>query len=434
MNTPICDFVKNYKKSNCRRLHMPGHKGSALLGFEEYDITEIKGADSLYDADGIIKESEKNASELFSCPTFYSTEGSSQCIRAMLYLAKLKGAKKVLAGRNAHKTFVTAAALLDLDVQWLFGDSSYLSCNITPDTLEAKITEQRPDAVYITTPDYLGVVSDIKALSKICKNHKVMLLVDCAHGAYLKFLPDSLHPMDLGADMCCASAHKTLPCLTGGAYLHIKDTELCKSAKYALSLFGSTSPSYLILQSLDKVNEYLSNNYKERLSQFILKAEHFKKVLRGNGYTLYEDEPLKITICIKAYGYTGCDFAEELRKCNIECEFADPDFVVLMLGVDSDLEYLKEALFSIKQKPVITEFPPHFSLPERAKSVREAVISDFEEIGVENAKGRILAALNVSCPPAVPIAVCGEVLNQETIECFKYYGIKTCKVIKPSAE
>ena len=121
MKTPICDFVKHYAESGTRRFHMPGHKGVSSLGLEHLDITEVVGADSLYDADGIIGESERNASEIFDCPTFYSTEGSSQCIRAMLYLTLLHArnqgkAPLIAAGRNAHKTFLGSVALLDTDV------------------------------------------------------------------------------------------------------------------------------------------------------------------------------------------------------------------------------------------------------------------------------------------------------------------------------
>ena len=137
MDTPICDFVREYARLNTHRLHMPGHKGAAFLGMEPLDITEIQGADSLYEANGIIARSEANASVLFGCRTFYSTEGSSQCIRAMLYLITLYAAQQgrkplIAAGRNAHKTFLTAAALLDTDVRWLYPQSpvSYLSCNL----------------------------------------------------------------------------------------------------------------------------------------------------------------------------------------------------------------------------------------------------------------------------------------------------------------
>ncbi|MBQ7283693.1 MAG: aminotransferase class V-fold PLP-dependent enzyme, partial [Oscillospiraceae bacterium] len=216
MTTPICDFVQQYARNNALRMHMPGHKGVNLLGFEKLDITEFDGADNLYEPNGIIAQSEANATAIFGCDTFYSTEGSSQCIRAMLYLvcmdAKAKGEKPlVAAGRNAHKTFLNAAALLDFDIVWLCGEkqNSYLSCNITAEYLEQFLNQTKPTAVYITSPDYLGNVADIKAIAEVCHKYGALLVVDNAHGAYLKFLPQSLHPIDLGADLCCDSAHKT---------------------------------------------------------------------------------------------------------------------------------------------------------------------------------------------------------------------------------
>ena len=177
MNTPICDFVRRYVDDNLIRMHMPGHKGKAFLGFEKYDLTEIDGADSLYEAQGVIRQSEEIASSIFGCPTFYATEGSSQCIRAMLYLLCIAKSDKsgkpfILAGRNAHKAFISAVSLLDIDVEWIFPteEEYYLSCNITVDRLEGllKNTERKPDAVYITTPDYLGNTVDVKKLADVC--------------------------------------------------------------------------------------------------------------------------------------------------------------------------------------------------------------------------------------------------------------------------
>ena len=125
MKTPICDFVKEYTKKSPLRMHMPGHKGASVLGVENIDITEIDGADDLYHADGIIKESELNAGSIFGANTFYSTEGSSLSIRAALYLAvkhaKAQGVKPIIAaGRNAHKVFLSSAALLDFDIVWIY--------------------------------------------------------------------------------------------------------------------------------------------------------------------------------------------------------------------------------------------------------------------------------------------------------------------------
>ena len=210
MDTPICDFVRAYARTNALRLHMPGHKGAPLLGMEHLDITEIDGADSLYEASGIIARSEENASRLFGCKTMYSTEGSSQCIRAMLYLVQLharqNGRKpRIAAGRNAHKSFLTAAALLELEVDWLYpkANAGYLSCMLTPADLTAYL-EQAPEipaAIYLTDPDYLGNLVDLASIAEVCRRYGVLLVVDNAHGAYLKFLPRSRHPMDLGADL-----------------------------------------------------------------------------------------------------------------------------------------------------------------------------------------------------------------------------------------
>ena len=429
MKAPIYDFIKRYAESDTERLHMPAHKGKSILGCEPYDLTEIKGADSLYEADGIIKESEQNASSLFDCPTFYSTEGSSLCIRAMLFLAKKRGVKKILAGANAHKTFVQACALLDIEVEWLYSEN-YLSLDINPTQLEKAIKDGSPDALYITTPDYLGNLCDVKVIGEICEKYGVLFLVDCAHGAYLKFLPNSLYPTDLGAHMCCSSAHKTLPCLTGGAYLHVKNEEWATQAKDALALFGSTSPSYLILASLDKVNLYINDEYKEKLKGFIEKVENLKKKLRTNGYSLFEKEALKITICAKAYGYTGTEFGEILRSKGIEPEFCDNDFCVLMLNVENDLSKIERALLSIKAKNPIILFPPTVKKRERVISAKEALFSESEEIDVKESLGRVVSEITIGCPPAVPLITCGEKIDETVIKCLTYYGIKKIKVIR----
>lgn len=443
MDTPICDFVRHYAEGNPLRLHMPGHKGKAFLGTESLDITEITGADSLYEADGIIKKSEENASFLFGCATYYATEGSSQCIRAMLYLAMLhaqsQGKKPIVAaGRNAHKAFVSAAVLLDIEVAWLFAaqEKSYLSCNISPMELEHFLSraEEKPTAVYITSPDYLGAMADVRGIAQVCKKYGVLLLVDNAHGAYLRFLPASLFPIDLGADLCCSSAHKTLPVLTGGAYLHLsKAMQECFFAQVraAMVLFGSTSPSYLILQSLDAANPYMAEQ-RERLKAFIPKVEVLKQELVAAGYSLCGTEPMKITIAAKKRGYTGMALSELLARDNIICEFADKDYLVLMPTPEikeDGLKKLKEAMECIPQKAVLHETPPVLPIPERVLPLRKAALSLWEMLPTEACEGRILATPTVACPPAVPILVCGERIDKNAMACFRYYGVEECAVV-----
>jgi len=439
MRTPICDFVKEYGKSGFVRAHMPGHKGVGDM--EHLDITEITGADSLYEADGIIKESEKNAGELFGADTFYGVEGSSQCIKAMLYLACVYGEKRgekpiILAARNVHKAFISAAALIDFQVAWLCPEDNkgYLSCIITPEAVEKSILKNKPTAVYITSPDYLGNIQDVKGIGAVCKKYNLPLLVDNAHGAYLKFLPKSAHPMDLGATICTDSAHKTLPVLTGGAYLHINKTATCtfkENAKEAMALFGSTSPSYLILQSLDKANVYLET-HKIRLGGFLPKIKALKEKLIEMGFALVGDEPLKITVDAKKFGYSGETLAKELLKNGIMCEFADKDYTVLMLTQENsgDIDLILKAFEGIEKRPEIKEISPIPSLPQRAMDTKTAIFSISETILAEKSEGRVMADCSVGCPPAVPIAVSGEIINKSAIECFKYYGIDKIKVVK----
>ena len=441
MQTPIVDFVRQYVQQQALRMHMPGHKGKPLLGPEPYDITEIDGADCLHDACGIIGQSEEQASRLFGCRTVYSTEGSSQCIRAMVYLAlqyaRLQGKRPVIAAfRNAHKTFLSAAALLDAEVIWLTSDEagSYLSCRPSPAQVERVLQQEQPAAVYVTSPDYLGQLCDCAALAELCHSYGALLLVDNAHGAYLRFLPQSLHPMDLGADISCDSAHKTMPVLTGGAYLHLSDRlpeKLTQQGRNAMMLFGSTSPSYLVLQSLDLNNAYLLE-YNRKLAAFLPRLERLKERLVSHGYTLLEEEPLKLTIDTGAYGYDGRDFAALLQGQGIVCEFADCDYLVLMLTPEleeADLQRLEQALLAVEKKAEPDTAPPEFRLPEKAMSIRQAAMSVCETIPVEQSVGRVLAAASVGCPPAVPIVACGEIIDEDALRCFRYYGIDAVTVV-----
>ncbi len=449
MKTPIYDFVMAYANSDKKRLHMPGHKGKGSLGFEKYDITEISGADALFVADGIIAQSEKNLTEIYETgASLYSCEGSSLVVRAMLYLAMLYAREKrggvsdsrdfVLAGRNAHSSFMTALALLDLDVKWMrqAGEQSLLSCQITPNELDEhlKMCEKPPVCVYITSPDYLGRLSDISALSSVCKRHGVLLVVDNAHGAYLKFLESDAHPMSQGADMCCDSAHKTLECLTGGAYLHIAKNaplSLVKNAKGAMSVFASTSPSYLILSSLDKLNEYLDTEVKSDLIDTLSRLSAIRSRLRGAGYTLCEQEELKITIKATDYGYFGYEIGKILEENDIIPELADREYVVLMVGIKAsrrDLDALCEVLLNIPKMEKKTTPVRNFAPPKSLLTPRQALLSPRERVSTPNAVGRTFVGFTLPCPPAVAIVVAGEQITSEIAEALAYYGHKTVEV------
>lgn len=434
MNTPIYDFVNEYIKSKKTRLHMPGHKGVEFLGFEGADITEIDGADELYSPEGIILESEKNASALFSsCKTVYSAGGSSQSINAMLYLAKIRSESNIIfASRNAHKSFLYASAKLDCKIKWLYPEefTSLCSSVITPQSLQKELeaTEELPFAVYITSPDYLGRISDIKALAEVCHSFSVPLLVDNAHGAYIAFCKENQHPIKLGADMCCDSAHKTLPVLTGGGYLHIGNEDkfgFSKKAVEAMEIFGSTSPSYLILQSLDLCNRYIEESIRDDISLCSQKVQKIKDMMPIKNVS---DEPLKITADIR-----NVVNKDVFALHNIEPEFCDGDYIVFMFSPqnsDEDFERLKNAFSLIRTDRKFPDKPLTLAKGKQLLSVREAIFCQSETVSVENAVGRICASPTVSCPPAIPIAVSGEEITDNHLELFRKYNIKEISVVK----
>ena len=441
MTTPVLDFVRAYAQSDTLRLHMPGHKGRGPLGCEPWDITEIAGADALYEASGILAESEANSAALFgSRRTLYSTEGSSQCIRAMVHLAvTCRGAGReplLLAARNVHKAFVQAAALTDAEVRWLWpegGTESLMSCGITPAVLDLALAEHPGCCgVYVTSPDYLGQRQDIRGLAAVCRGREVPLLVDNAHGAYLHFLPEPCHPLDLGAAMCCDSAHKTFPVLTGGAYLHIAEgasEEIAAQAKSAMALYGSTSPSYLTLASLDACNAMLAGDYRERLALAQGQLARVRDILRAAGWDAAESDPLRITI-----RGDSAEAVARLRASGAEPEYAGADALVLLFAPEQLPEAGERVTYILGRNPRRgagePAFPGYGAAPEQAMRIREAVFAPQEFVPAAVSRGRIAAAPTCSCPPAVPVVMPGERITEEMARLLEFYGYEQVCVVK----
>ncbi len=440
-NTSIFDFVNEYNEKNFTRFHMPGHKGKGILGAEKFDITEIKGADSLYCASGIIEKSEKIASDIFETrKTFFSCEGSSQCIKAMLYCALVNStnnSKTIVCARSSHQSFYNACALLDLTPKFIKQDEFNLLDNvpITKENLEETLNElnEKPIAVFITSPNYLGQIQDVKELSKICKKHNLPLLVDNAHGAYLRFT--NQHPINLGADICCDSAHKTLPALTGAAYLHIANNAIEnyeENAKKAMLLFGSTSPSYLILCSLDYCNKIMLEDYEKIILNCIKKIDDLKFKLREIGISVLKSEPFKIVLDANKIGYKGDEIAQILRVNKIECEYSDEKYLVLMVtsnNSDNDFAKLYNAFKNIKILPKIIIEEHEFSKPNFAINPRQAMLSKTMQIKTEDANGKICANIGISCPPAIPIVIAGEIIDEKMINILKHYGVNEIEIV-----
>ena len=234
--------------------------------------------------------------------------------------------------------------------------------------------------------------------------------------------------------MCCDSAHKTLPSLTGGAYLHISKAApeyYSENAKNAMALFGSTSPSYLILSSLDLCNRYLSDGFEAKLRDKAEQINNAKQVLADNGWDIITSESMKITI-LAPEGKSGTEIADFLRSSGFECEYADEEYVVLMISCETKESELLSFIGALGTNKLPARKPKTLDIPasSMAMTVREAIFSPSETVPVSLSRGRVCAAPTVSCPPAIPIAVSGEIIEEGHVALFNHYGIDEISVVK----
>ena len=443
-STPIYDFVKQISDSTISRFFMPGHKGRHpfdpfFQDVSRYDITEIEGADVLAQAEGIIGESEELAATLFgSRATLYSTQGSTLGIQAMVSLISGRG-DTVIAGRNAHMAFYNACLLLRINVRWVLPSHTdpYGICGaVTPDQVEQALCDcPKAAAVYLTSPDYLGNTADINAIAGICKKHGVPLCCDNAHGAYLTL--GEAHPIKQGAAICCDSAHKTLPVLTGGAYLHLGEN--CpwtkQEAKERMALFSSSSPSYLILASLDLANRYLAEEAQRGYERLRGEIMEMRRLMKQKGIACLDNQAdyAKLTIDAGRTGWDGMELAAKLRESGIEPEYANPYYVVLMATpflTQRDWNRLSEALKKITPgRPITWEDTP-YCLPEAVLPAFQAARLPWESVPADLAVGRVSAQTVAACPPGVPVVTAGERIHEQIKNICKKSGNFTLKVLK----
>ncbi len=425
MNTPICDFLESYSSQRRLRLHMPGHKGE-----NPHDITEIFGGDSLYDSDdtwGIIAQSESMAARIFGAQkTCYSCGGSTLAIQTALALLKARGCKTIAASRYSHRSLVSAAALLQMNIKWLY-PKEYLSANVTYDSKALR----GADALFVTNIDYYGGTWKFVRPS-------IPLVVDNAHGAYLRFVDkrkygtEYLHPLELGFPLMSAeSAHKTLPVLTGGAYLHFAAGEDASRVKEMMAMFGSSSPSYLVLESLDRFNGAMAEDF-DAITRACDAALELKKRLETAGIPLVKSDYLRIVIDARACGMSGYEFAASLRSSGVECEMSDANRVVLMFSSANKIEDFERAeiaiLFVRRKKSIAPEKYPVIK-PAAHMPVHEAMFLPQKIVPLEKANGEVCAGLNAPCPPCVPLVMPGEIIDHNVADALKQYGVKNIAVL-----
>lgn len=442
METPLYTALMDYQKKKYASFHTPGHKNTesfSKYNLYDLDFTELPDTDSLFEATGCILKAEQTAAKAFSTLLcVLSAGGCTMCIQGMLRLAAPNGGKLV-CGRVIHRSAVNTMALLGIDPVWVMPESNAgegLAGRVTPegvrDALE-KTTEAK--GVYLTSPDYYGVICDIQGISRVCKEYGVPLLVDNAHGAHLGYLTENLHPIHLGASMAACSAHKTLPVLTGGAWLQINDSRYLEGVKEAMSLFGSTSPSYPVMASLDLCRAWLQEEGQDAFQKLEKRVAKIKKLAETKEIGLPEGltDPTRITLNTGRIGLVGQEAAQRFREYGVEPEYADDGFVVLIptpFNAEEDFQRVERAIDSLpvdRPLPMERRIPP---IPEQAVSPRKAVLSPSEEVPIEAAVGRIAAQAACPCPPGVPVVMPGEIISEKAAEFLIRYGFSSAKVLK----
>lgn len=429
--TPLYTRLVEHKNKDHSSFHTPGHKCSDFFPQDllKLDLTELPDTDALYEADGVIRSAEIKLAELFGAKhTLISSGGCTLAIQTMLRLACEKG-KKIIFARNSHRSAVHACALLGIEPLWVmpYSENALFSGRIRPEDVEALLEKNRDvSACYITSPDYYGELSDIKAIADVCHSHGALLLADNAHGSHLAFMENDLHPLHLGADMSACSLHKTLPVLTGGAVLNINADISLEEAKNAMSLFGSTSPSYPIMASIDLCRSYLQNGGSEKYRRLEKRVRLLKELASRQGLIQPEGlcDPIRLCINTSCAGIIVGEQTEFFHSYNIEPEFCDGEnavFIITPFNSERDLMRLETALTSIKGRS-IKAVPDLNRLPEYVISPRTALFSKTEDVPVERSAGRISADTACPCPPGVPVIMPGERIDDAVVRSLKKDG------------
>lgn len=380
------------------RLHMPGHKG--LLG--PSDITELARTDDLYAPAGAIAEAERLAAQSFGAAhTIMLTGGSTAGLMAML-LSTLAPGDSLILPRNMHHAALSACIWGGIDA--LFTDDILAQIQRTP---AAK-------AVLVTYPDYYGRCIDLPAIITAAHASGMRVLVDEAHGAHFAFWDAPKSSGALGADAWVQSAHKTLPALTGAAWLHLAAGMDAARARRTLRMVQTSSPPFPILRSLDEARAWMDANGRDALTALLaMLAKTREGITQLSGYTnIHSDDPTRLVIGTRERGHSGLAIQEMLSAQRVDVEMADNSCIVCICTVMDTPETLTALLTALDTIPQLAPLPqPAQSVPppgRRILPIREAALSAHAPVPLTEAPGRTAATSAGMYPPGIPLILPGE--------------------------
>lgn len=482
----LLERLTEYAGSDAYPFHMPGHKRREIPdgipgGFPDpygIDITEIDGFDNLHHAEGILKDAMETVAAIYGADrSWYLVNGSTCGILSAVFAATENGGK-ILTARNCHKAVYHAICLNRLEAEYLYPEEitefringgireedvrkalekDAMRCAGNSGDVRGKITKIQ--AVLITSPTYEGVVSDIRAITDAAHEYGIPLIVDEAHGAHLEYA-DQCHSfpksaLEYGADIVIQSLHKTLPCFTQTAILHVKGklVDQDRISRY-LSMFQTSSPSYLFMAGMERCIRYMDGDgrnemirYEKRLERFMERMEGLQvlevldREICGKYRTVAGWDPSKIVVStMRAEDFHGEELAETLRrKYHLEMEMTAPEYVIAMtslMDTEEGFERLGTALLEIdgvlrrrmesgRKEKAASETPEglesKLSHPVRRMLICEAMDADTERTAFQDTVGKVSAEFVYLYPPGIPIIAPGEVFTDAIVEKIMAY-------------
>lgn len=451
--TPLFDALKEYVDRDTLPFHVPGHKKGVGIDKEfknfigenpfKIDVTVFKLVDSLHHPTGPIKKAQELVADAYeSHASFFSIHGTSGAIQAMI-LAVVNDGDKIIVPRNVHKSVTSGIILsgavpvfMEPEIDKKLG----IAHGVTPETVE-KTLKENPDAkaVLIINPTYYGVATDIKKIADIVHSYDIPLIVDEAHGPHLAFsekLPMSA--LKAGADICAQSTHKIIGSLTQGSLLHVKSKYVDpKRVQQILNLMQTTSPSYIIMASLDCARRQIALEGKDLLQKTIELCKYTRdEINKIPGFYCFGEEVLgkpgsysfdttKLTISSRELGITGFELDMILAdKYHIQMELSD-FYNVLAVGSFGDtkegMDRLLSALKEISndyygKKDPVQDFLDIPAIPTKILNPREAFYSDKISIPLNESIGKISGEFLLAYPPGIPVLCPGEEITQEVVD------------------
>ena len=482
----LLERLTEYAGSDAYPFHMPGHKRREITdgipgGFPDpygIDITEIDGFDNLHHAEGILKDAMDEAAAIYGTDRSWYLVNGSTCGILSAVFATTENGGKILTARNCHKAVYHAICLNRLEAEYLYPEEitefginggiraedvrkalekDAMHCAGNSGDVRGKITKIQ--AVLITSPTYEGVVSDIRVIADVAHEYGIPLIVDEAHGAHLEYA-DQCHSfpksaLEYGADIVIQSLHKTLPCFTQTAILHVKGklVDQDRISRY-LSMFQTSSPSYLFMAGMERCIRYMDGDGRNEMVRYEERLEHFMKRMEGlqvlevldreicgKYRTVAGWDPSKIVVStMRAEDFHGEELAETLRrKYHLEMEMTAPEYVIAMtslMDTEEGFERLGTALLEIdgalrrrtesgRKEKAASETPEglesKLSHPVRRMLICEAMDADTERTAFQDTVGKVSAEFVYLYPPGIPIIAPGEVFTDAIVEKIMAY-------------